>query len=255
MARSGSKTAAALDKAFGTTQGVIDLQGIHKSLRSDILQDSIIMDDEILTEVISEIVGELVVGLNSDTKALIKRLTKSAIEEEWSQDELAKRISRMVGLDPRRAIAVENYRKKLISDGTPKGRARQRSERYAKNLQRQRAQVVAGNEVARAVAEAKRRTWAQARESGQISRYAVRIWNTAKDEMTCKVCRPMNGKRASVGRKYKSGVPDGPPAHPSCRCTETLQVGTVVIGKEDESDLGPEFKYRLRMVHRMNAGR
>lgn len=42
------------------------------------------------------------------------------------------------------------------------------------------------------------------------------VWQVTKDERLCKVCRPLHGQPESA---WKLSFPDGPPAHPRCRCT------------------------------------
>lgn len=42
-----------------------------------------------------------------------------------------------------------------------------------------------------------------------------RQWITMLDERVCPVCRPLHGAPYS---RYSAQFPDGPPAHPQCRC-------------------------------------
>jgi SPP1 gp7 family putative phage head morphogenesis protein len=44
-------------------------------------------------------------------------------------------------------------------------------------------------------------------------------WVIADDERTCPICRPLDGKVFGVDEV------DGPPKHPGCRCTSTIDVG------------------------------
>lgn len=46
------------------------------------------------------------------------------------------------------------------------------------------------------------------------------IWQTARNEMVCKVCRPLDGQPESVWRPI---APNGPPQHISCRCKVLVQ--------------------------------
>jgi HK97 family phage portal protein len=49
-----------------------------------------------------------------------------------------------------------------------------------------------------------------------------RIWSTSNDEeKVCVVCAPLNGKPEDV---WAGEFPDGPPAHPRCRCHPTLRL-------------------------------
>lgn len=43
----------------------------------------------------------------------------------------------------------------------------------------------------------------------------VAIWRTAEDERVCPTCRPFDGHGIDV---WGDEFPDGPPAHPRCRC-------------------------------------
>lgn len=47
------------------------------------------------------------------------------------------------------------------------------------------------------------------------------VWNTDADELVCVVCKPYNNKLIDV---WGIEDPDGPPAHPNCRCDVTLRL-------------------------------
>jgi hypothetical protein len=132
-----------------------------------------------------------------------------------------------VGLDARYADAVERFRAQQIAAGVPKGRVEAASKKYARRLRAQRAQTIARYEVAKVLADAQRVLWGQQQIDGEVSRYAVRVMRLHKDERLCKVCRPLNGKRASLaadGGYDVQGIGHmvGPPFHPQCRCYEEL---------------------------------
>jgi len=48
-----------------------------------------------------------------------------------------------------------------------------------------------------------------------------RVWNTANDELVCPICGPLNEQPEDV---WSGDFPDGPPAHPNCRCGASLEV-------------------------------
>lgn len=48
-----------------------------------------------------------------------------------------------------------------------------------------------------------------------ISDGLVAIWQTAEDERVCPVCGPLHDARDA---RWASKFPNGPPAHPRCRC-------------------------------------
>lgn len=77
-----------------------------------------------------------------------------------------------------------------------------------------RATMIAATEATRAYSEGAQAAW---RESGMID---AKRWNTARDEIVCPVCRPLDGVRAKLDEMFFTdlGEVDGPPAHVNCRC-------------------------------------
>lgn len=51
-------------------------------------------------------------------------------------------------------------------------------------------------------------------------------WKTERDASVCPVCRPLDGRPEP---EWVDKFPDGPPAHPNCRCT--LVVGATHLGR------------------------
>lgn len=188
--------------------------------------------DDILTEAqdyARQRAGDLIVGVKNTR--IIQSIVSRAIAEDWPDDRLQAAIGRSVGLDPRSQTALNNYEKGLVERGTPPGTRRRLVKAYSDTLKARRVKLIANNERAMAYAEGKRAVWRQMKSMGEISPYAVRVWRTHKDERTCEVCGPLNGRRASMdeGRGYKAGPPSnptgftlGPPAHVNCRCWEEL---------------------------------
>ena len=74
---------------------------------------------------------------------------------------------------------------------------------------RKRAERIAATEVTRAAAEGSRLSYI---ESGVVEKVQ---WRTARDERTCPVCAPLEGKHAGLDGNF-NGV--SVPAHPNCRC-------------------------------------
>lgn len=174
-------------------------------------------------------------------------LVAKALKNGWSQDELARRIQRQVGLDARYAQAVDNYRDGLLAQGIAKGKAEQAANGYARRLRVSRAQRIAQYEVHKALQDAQRAVWAQDRAAGVMGPDKVRVWRVHKDEKRCADCRPMNGQRATLrpnGKGYvmkRSGQQVvGPPVHPNCRCYEELVERGPVIKSGEEHLWEPE---------------
>ena len=49
----------------------------------------------------------------------------------------------------------------------------------------------------------------------------VRRWTTQLNERVCPICKPLDNKKEQT---YKKKFPDGPPAHPNCRCRIGVEV-------------------------------
>lgn len=150
-----------------------------------------------------------------------------AVDQGWTDEALGSRLQTIVGLDPMYEQAVQNYRAGRIASGDPSGKADRLAKQYAKRLQGARALKIARTEVQRSLNDGQRLIWQDMRDAGDISNHAVRVWVLHKDERLCKVCRPMNGKRAAIGKDGGYNVPNvgavvGPPIHPNCRCSEQL---------------------------------
>jgi hypothetical protein len=81
-----------------------------------------------------------------------------------------------------------------------------------------RAEMIAVTEITRAASAGVELT---RKEIAKAGIEMGRVWQTNNDELTCPVCGGLNGKpEAEWNRQY----PDGPPAHPNCRCAVTLEV-------------------------------
>lgn len=52
-------------------------------------------------------------------------------------------------------------------------------------------------------------------EQGRERQKLIPIWETREDEKVCPICRPFDGHGVEV---WGPDFPDGPPAHPRCRC-------------------------------------
>lgn len=86
-----------------------------------------------------------------------------------------------------------------------------------------RAEMIERTESMLVVHAGQREAWSDAIDEGYLSPDARRVWITTGDNVVCPECEALDGKTADLDGMYDADV-DGPPLHPSCRCTEGLDV-------------------------------
>jgi hypothetical protein len=159
--------------------------------------------------------GDLIADLSLAKKKTVRRLVAQATEEGWSDATLKRRLASVIGLDTRRAQAVQNFRTGLLKNGTPPGRAERLADQYARRLLKERIRIIAETEMRKGLRDAQRLVWKQMQERADFSPYAVRV--TKVQDGCCATCRSENGSRRSL-----KDIHSGPPFHPNCRCQEEV---------------------------------
>lgn len=166
-------------------------------------------------------------------KEMIADITRQSVSGKYTVWEAAKLIKDYIGLTPKYATAVENYKATLLADGVSGERLDTKVARYTEQLLKSRAMTIARTEIIQAEVEGQRALWEEAAKEGLFDRHtATRIWHVAQDERTCPLCASMEGQEIPFGGTYTNaelgdvnvfGEPiDGPPLHPQCRCWEEL---------------------------------
>lgn len=208
---------------------------------------------EVVNDSVIDAAKKLSVDLSTNLTRTAKESLRQIIEDQLagniSRQEAVRRITMEVGLLPQHAKAVSNYRKTLISAGTPRGQANKMAEQYAKRLLKYRANMIARTEVARATGIGQTNFWRQMRDQGALPPSTNRIWITALDERACEFCLSMNGEIATIdgGWDTPKGYMEYPQAsHPHCRCssgittsrpTKSGRAGRIAKVEELEYDL------------------
>jgi len=208
----------------------------------DVVNDSVI-------DAAKKLSVELSTNLTKTAKASLRQIIEDQLSGNISRQEAVRRITMEVGLLPQHAKAVANYRKTLISAGTPRGQANRMAEQYAKRLLKYRANMIARTEVARATGIGQTNFWRQMRDQGALPPSTNRVWITAMDERACEFCRSMKGEVATIdgGWETPKGYMEYPQAsHPHCRCssgittsrpTKSGRAGRIAKVEEIEYDL------------------
>ena len=221
----------ALETTLLTSKPSSDSGHVELALRQAVskAQTDLVEVNEVAAELLRMQAGDLIAGLSKTRKEVVRRVLAQGVRRGWSDTTLRRRVAQVVALDPRRAAAVEKYRQGQLAAGVPPGRAEKQAQAYAKRLAKERVRLIADHELRKALMSAQRLVWADMQARADLSPYAVRVIRVHKDERTCSICGPQNGRRASLKADWNLG----PPFHPNCRCDEEV----IDLGIEKREDV------------------
>lgn len=178
--------------------------------------------------------GQFIVEISNETRALIKDLVTRAIREQFTVDELARRIRQIIGLHSRWARAVNNMYERTRDDllgqglslGNAEARATAMANKYRLRLIRTRAMTIARTEVIAAQNAGRFLGWQQTMaQTGVPGGLLRKRWIVGPDGWAgirvCEVCRSLSNVEVGVNDLFPTGR-IMPPAHPNCRCTAIL---------------------------------
>ena len=161
-----------------------------------------------------------VTRVSAETRSSIQNLIVRSIQDGISPRDTAKLIKATVGLTSRSAAAVKAYHQVLLARGDVPARAWKLTERYSEKLLKARAKMIARTEIMGALNAGSLEQARQRMEAG-IFINPQKKWMITKDEITCRICRPLEGQTQPLMTTFTVGV-QAPPAHPNCRCTLTF---------------------------------
>ena len=181
--------------------------------------------------------------LNKATRETLRKIIQDAVEGNLTTLQAARKIRNHVGLIPAHSDAVDRYYDTLIQSGMKSKLAQKQADAYAQRLLKYRGETIARTEIARAVGEGQTAMWKQMVQEGYLPVDAKRVWITALDERTCKICEPMNGVETDIYGSWNT--PNGfvqypQDTHPNCRCTQG-----VVMPKASRSKIGKASEFEL----------
>ena len=173
-----------------------------------------------------ELVGE---GISEAQRKVTQDILITGFEQGIRAEEALETLRANIGLTQREYKAVLNRRLKMEEAGISEGRIETSTREYTEQLTVARAQRIARTETIRANAQGRSDAWRVAIEEGSLPTTVVRKWLTPppspNPNRPCPICLDLDERTAPVGGVYESeflGYVEGPPAHPNCRCTETL---------------------------------
>jgi hypothetical protein len=161
--------------------------------------------------------------IDATSKKAIRQIILRGFEEGITHQKQAQLIRQYIGLDPRRATALENYEKALIESGASPQAIEKAVLKYRKKLIADRAEVIALTEGHMASNEGYRQANEEAVRRGIIDPNEYeRYWMVTRDKRLCPLCEARAGDTAPIGGQFSKGG-NGAPLHPRCRCTEGLR--------------------------------
>lgn len=168
--------------------------------------------------------AEFVTTLTGITREDLRAKLVDMMNRGLSAREAAKGFVDQIGLTPRLATAVENYRAELIEAETPAAKVAKLVARKIRRLEQYRAMMIARTEAINALVAGQQEAWRQAMEDGYVEAEEFeQEWMTSSDPCP-EICEPMNGQRRRLGELFETGdgrMISGPggDAHPHCLCT------------------------------------
>lgn len=168
--------------------------------------------------------ASLVTNVSRETRKAIRTIVEQAFSEGLAPRDVAKLIKPVIGLSERQAKAVIAQKQKRITQGWTEARAQAEADRYTARLLKARADMIARTEIQKAATAGRQAAWQQARQNGLLGDDMRKTWIVTPDDRLCPICEPMDGVTVAIDEAFVvNGMAiDGPPAHPSCRCSSGL---------------------------------
>jgi hypothetical protein len=166
--------------------------------------------------------------VTADQATAVRDIVTGAFQQGGHPVEQARMIRNIVGLLPRQAQAVVNYRDALTQEGRASDQLNRMVDRYQGKLLNRRAQTIARTETIRAANAGQQAAWRQAADDQLLNRVTARQqWIVTPDDRLCPFCAAvpdLNPDGVELDGTFESelGPVEGPPLHPNCRCALTL---------------------------------
>lgn len=191
----------------------------------------------------------LIRAITDEMQETIRTIAADGLRTGAGTGEVAGEVRTLIGLTPRQAQSVLNYRRLLESNDSAALDRALRDHRFDPSLNRAlvtgnklsvqqidtqvealrqrtltfRAQTIARNEMITALQTGQRAAWTQVLEQSDDIASVLRFWYVARDERVCPTCSPVPGmNQGGVGfdEPFRTpvGMVMGPTLHVSCRC-------------------------------------
>lgn len=173
-------------------------------------------------------------GLSIEQSNVVRMLLDVGYSEGLRAENTYNLVKENIGLTDKELGAIEKRYSLHIAQGLSEEKATILTNKYREKLLKQRAQRIARTETIKAQAKGRQQVWQMAVDEGDLPETVVRVWITPPSSPNpnrpCAICRELDGREAPLDGFYEStklGAVEGPPAHPHCRCTETIETKEV----------------------------
>lgn len=175
----------------------------------------------------------LVTDLEADVRANVKAILIRGAQEGWPVRLQAKAIAEAIGLNARQELALWNVQRTVYQDAIAAGKniiqaetaAAKAMEKARARMVKYRATTIARTEVIRSQNAGQQAVWDQYQREGLLPMNATKVWIVTPDDRLCiKICKPMDGVEVALDGEFDTpaGRVPYPPAHASCRCTQSV---------------------------------
>lgn len=154
----------------------------------------------------------LITEIGSSTREAVKSMIANGIKEGRAPRLIAKEIRERVGL---RSDQFETLRSFAATGATEK-----QIERRAKQLLKQRSELIARTETLRSSNQGLREMWYQARDNDLLPADVKREWIATADDRTRDEHADLDGEQVGLDEQFSLGFEPG--EEPACRCSQGI---------------------------------
>lgn len=174
-------------------------------------------------------IGADIVGISATTREAIQGIVRNAFESGLGIREQTQEIQELIGLTPRMANQMANYRSALLEQGIKPSKIETLVARRTRGLRRQRAEAISRTESMRAANIGAHERLVQSISEGLLDAGKVRrLWVLVPDDRLCRYCQQLvtdHPDGVAVDAFFTSVLGDVlyPPLHVQCRCIVSVQ--------------------------------
>jgi hypothetical protein len=170
--------------------------------------------------------AQMITNITPGTREAIRIALQQAYELGLTPAQAAKRIREMIGLTKPQIIQRQNLIDAMLEGGASQAQVDEFIGKWTERKIRERAKLIAQNELVEAGNAGQEMLWDQASAEGYIDpKKAKKVWITTSGDKVCKYCAPMDGVEVGLNEQWQTGL--GPVSRPSqthvhCHCVQAL---------------------------------